>query len=148
MDYRYLPEVMIIATNISNKLVYTFITIFILTITGLIAYATYNNIPNPGHGADQISVILGGQEKTLQEAIDTLNSKSDISNCKFHLKPITAGDGGRGGEGASGSVTYDSVLLMGSNGHDYMFEVKICYNCGSGEICETNSTKIYLYESD
>lgn len=149
MDYRYLPEVMIIATQISNKLFYTFITLFILTITGFIAYAAYNNIPNPGHGADQISVLIGGQEKTLQEAIDTLNSKSDLSNCQFHLKPIAAGDGQVGGEGvSSSSFTDNEIRLKGANGFDFMYELKICYNCGSGEICEAASTKVYLYEND
>ncbi|MEK6937199.1 MAG: hypothetical protein AABW58_03960 [Nanoarchaeota archaeon] len=50
-----------------------------LVILGTITVYSYN-LPPVGHGADQIKVNLGTQEKTLQEVIDILGSSSLSSN--------------------------------------------------------------------
>ena len=58
-----------LVVNISNKALYTIIALFVFGVVGLFVYA-YSNVPNPGHGADQVVVNIGGQEMTLQQAID------------------------------------------------------------------------------
>ena len=55
--------------KLSNKAAYTLIVILSILTASLVVYA-YSNIPNPGHGGDNIVINIGGQEKTLQQAID------------------------------------------------------------------------------
>jgi len=59
-----------ITINLSNKTLAILVGVLTFLAIGLVVYA-YNNIPNPGHGADQIVVNIDGQEMTLQEAIDS-----------------------------------------------------------------------------
>ena len=59
-----------ITINLSNKTLAILVGVLTFLAIGLVVYA-YNNIPNPGHGANQIVVNIDGQEMTLQEAIDS-----------------------------------------------------------------------------
>lgn len=54
---------------ISNRVLYTFLSVLIsiLILGGIYAYTSA--IPNPGHGANEIWVSAGGTEMTLQDAI-------------------------------------------------------------------------------
>ena len=66
--------------NISNKAVYTFIAVVLILAAGITVYAyTAGSIPNPGHGADSIWVSIYGNEKNLQDAIDELETKIELS---------------------------------------------------------------------
>ena len=42
----------------------------VIFILGFFVYAYTVNIPNPGHGGDEVSVFISGQTKTLQQSID------------------------------------------------------------------------------
>jgi|GEM_PF-7091954 len=84
--------------NFSNKTSYTILALaLLLTITRIVYATTYSSIPNPGHGADTIKVTVGGQETTLQDAIDdnligggggTL-SCADVSTGQAGIAPST-----------------------------------------------------------
>jgi|GEM_PF-4140471 len=62
--------------NITNKWLYSLIAFGILLALGVGAVFAYNNIPNPGHGADTVVVTINGQEKTVQQAIDELHARA------------------------------------------------------------------------
>lgn len=57
--------------NMTNKWLYSLITIGVLLFLGVGVYAYTQSIPNPGHGADTIWISIEGEEKTLQDLIDS-----------------------------------------------------------------------------
>ena len=74
--------------NISNKVLYTIIALFVFGVLGLFVYA-YNSdmlAGNPsvmGHSAGEINVNISGEVMSLQEAIDQgkFGFKFDASKC-------------------------------------------------------------------
>lgn len=107
----------------SNKLFYTLIVLALLVLFGLISTAfTYQeDIPLPGHGADEIWVKTFNGEKDLQQAVD----EGDIGAWKKDAKNIYYNEGGaKVGIGRSnptysldvlGDVRLSSLLF---NGHE------------------------------
>ena len=75
-----------ITINLSNKTLAIFVGLLTFLVIGLVVYA-YSNIPNPGHGADQIVVNIDGQEMTLQEAIDSgkIGGRLDANNVMVNI---------------------------------------------------------------
>ena len=65
-------KVGLVQINFSNRWLYTFITIGILMIISVGVYALAGGIDTSKgyHESTQVSVNVGGTEKTLQEAID------------------------------------------------------------------------------
>tara|TARA_Y100000310_G_scaffold338141_1_gene426991 strand:+ start:631 stop:1239 length:609 start_codon:yes stop_codon:yes gene_type:complete len=57
-----------VKVNVSNKAVYTLILVIVIAVLGTFTFAQTGG--GLGHDASQISVIIKGTEKTLQEAVD------------------------------------------------------------------------------
>jgi hypothetical protein len=58
-----------VTINIGRKETFFFVG-FIAVLMGIGIVIAYTNIPNPGHGADETVIDIGGIEKTLQQAYD------------------------------------------------------------------------------
>ena len=56
--------------HLANKAKYTLLVIGFLFVLSMGAFAYTSALPDPGHGADAVMVSVGGQEMTLQKAID------------------------------------------------------------------------------
>lgn len=71
--------------NIEKRHVFLILSVLVL-LSGVILASSYTFIPNPGHGGDRVQVTLGGQEMTLQEAIDQgklITSSYNLTNCEW-----------------------------------------------------------------
>ncbi|MBI4116804.1 hypothetical protein HY449_03615 [Candidatus Pacearchaeota archaeon] len=118
-------------SNISNRVLYSLITLFVFAIIGVGVYAVTAPIP-VGHGSEQVNVDIGGTVKTLQEAID-------------------AGDfGGSGGEGldTAGTIrsTSQTAPLIGAG-------LEVIYHAGEGYLSSIDRSSgdlkpLNLYGSD
>ena len=57
--------------SFTNRWLYVFLFFFLVVLLAVGVYSThYTSVPNPGHGAHNIVVDVGGSEMSLQEAID------------------------------------------------------------------------------
>ncbi len=81
--------------RLTNKAVYLLIMILtVLAIIG-IGYAYSQAVPDPGHGADRLWIMIAGVEKTLQAAIDNndFGSKWNLNGANIYRTDGYAGIG-------------------------------------------------------
>jgi len=67
-----MPRPLKIELTITNKWLFFFVLVLVIAISiGVWAYT--QAIPSPGHGGNEIWISVGGEEMTLQQAIDNEN---------------------------------------------------------------------------
>ena len=79
--------------HFSNKMFYTLILGGVFVFTVVSVFAAYSFIPNPGHGGDVVWVSVGGNEMSVQEAIESMNQdvvdmKNLIDSGALDSKPV------------------------------------------------------------
>ena len=92
-----------IQINLSNKTAYTLILILAILSVSLVVYAV--TPANPGHSSEQVNILINGEEKTLQSAIDSGDFLSGISVCTTFKKQSGSG--------------YDPEFVGSTNGQTY-----------------------------